>query len=289
MAAKLPVIGGKTDTASVMSFGFDPYISEKSPYHGAYCAVVESVARLVAAGVPWRRARLSFQEYFRRMGPDAESWGIPFSALLGAYRAQIGLGVAAIGGKDSMSGTFEGEGMPRMDVPPTLISFAIAPYRASKLCHGRVQAPGSRRLPARAGAWPVTCCRPNSRLPRFSMRRSSCLDGRRRQHICGGLRRHCGGCRQILLWQYDWLPVRRAHGRRRSHAQASRRASCRDRQRPRQGSAARSHHRRKIHILQRGANPTRPAGKRMERAAGARVSTKPKCEPELAAQKPPLT
>ncbi len=142
MAAKLPVIGGKTDTASVMSFGFDPYISEKSPYHGAYCAVVESVARLVAAGVPWRRARLSFQEYFRRMGPDAESWGIPFSALLGAYRAQIGLGVAAIGGKDSMSGTFEGEGMPRMDVPPTLISFAIAPYRASKLVTAEFKRPG---------------------------------------------------------------------------------------------------------------------------------------------------
>lgn len=133
MAAKLPVGEGKTDTASVMSFGFDPYISEKSPYHGAYCAVVESAARLAAAGVPWRRARLSFQEYFRRMGSDAEGWGVPFSALLGAYRAQLGLGIAAIGGKDSMSGTFEGEGMPRMDVPPTLVSFAIAPYRASKL------------------------------------------------------------------------------------------------------------------------------------------------------------
>ena len=125
MAAKLPVEGGETDTASVMAFGFDPYMSEKSPYHCAYCAVVESLSRLAAAGVPWRRARLSFQEYFRRMGGaaasgaaasgDSEGWGVPFSALLGAYRAQLGLGVAAIGGKDSMSGTFEGAGMPRMD------------------------------------------------------------------------------------------------------------------------------------------------------------------------------
>jgi len=142
MAAKLPVPGGKTDTASVMSFGFDPYISEKSPYHGAYCAVVESLARLAAAGVPWRRARLSFQEYFRRMGADPEGWGVPASALLGAYRAQIGLGVAAIGGKDSMSGTFEAPGMPRMDVPPTLVSFAVAPHKASKLITPEFKRPG---------------------------------------------------------------------------------------------------------------------------------------------------
>jgi phosphoribosylformylglycinamidine synthase len=142
MAAKLPVPGGKTDIASVMSFGFDPYISEKSPYHGAYCTVVESAARLAAAGVPFRAARMSFQEYFRRMGSDAEGWGIPFSALLGAYRAQLVLGIAAIGGKDSMSGTFEGEGMPRMDVPPTLVSFAIAPYRASKLVTPEFKRPG---------------------------------------------------------------------------------------------------------------------------------------------------
>ncbi len=133
MAAKLPLEHGETDTASVMAFGFDPYLSEKSPYHGAYCAVVESAARLVASGADYRSARLSFQEYFRRMGADAEGWGVPLSALLGAYRAQLGLRIAAIGGKDSMSGTFEGKDVGRIDVPPTLVSFAVAPHRASKL------------------------------------------------------------------------------------------------------------------------------------------------------------
>ena len=124
MAAKIPVPGGMTDTVSFMSFGFDPYISEQSPYHGAVCAVVESVARLVAIGADYRGVRLTFQEYFERMR-DAASWGKPFAALLGAFEAQMALGVPAIGGKDSMSGTFKD-----MHVPPTLVSFAVSTARA---------------------------------------------------------------------------------------------------------------------------------------------------------------
>jgi len=119
MAAKLPV-SGETATCSGMAWGFNPYISEKSCFHGAYLAVVESVCRLVAAGFPLQNAYLSFQEYFERMG-SPESWGKPCASLLGALTAQLGLGVAAIGGKDSMSGSFE-----QLHVPPTLVSFATA-------------------------------------------------------------------------------------------------------------------------------------------------------------------
>lgn len=119
MVHALPVPGG-TDTCSFMSFGYNPHISEKSPYHGAYLAVVESVAALVAAGSPVKGIYLSFQEFFPKPGSDAKRWGLPLAAVLGAYRAQMELGYAAIGGKDSMSGTFE-----HLDVPPTLISFAV--------------------------------------------------------------------------------------------------------------------------------------------------------------------
>ena len=127
MAAKLPV-AGETDTCSVMAYGFDPYLCEKSPYHGAVASVVESVARLAASGADWRQAYLTFQEYFERTKNDPSRWGKPMAALLGAFNAQLGLGLAAIGGKDSMSGTFE-----NLDVPPTLVSFAIAPFNASRV------------------------------------------------------------------------------------------------------------------------------------------------------------
>lgn len=120
MVHSLPVPGG-TETCSFMSFGYNPFISEKSPYHGAYLAVVESVARLVAAGASTKRVYLGLQEFFPKPGADPRRWGLPFAAALGAYRAQMELGIAAIGGKDSMSGTFE-----RLDVPPTLVSFAVA-------------------------------------------------------------------------------------------------------------------------------------------------------------------
>ncbi len=120
MVAKLPVPKGKTDTVTMMSYGFDPYLSSWSPYHGAMYAVLESVARIVASGGDYSKIRFTFQEYFRRMTEDPHRWSQPFAALLGAYRAQLGFGLPSIGGKDSMSGTFND-----IDVPPTLVSFAV--------------------------------------------------------------------------------------------------------------------------------------------------------------------
>ena len=120
MAAKLPVLRGKTDAITLMSYGFDPYLSSWSPYHGAIYAVTESMAKIVAAGGDYKNIHFTFQEYFRRMTSEPERWSQPFAALLGAYDAQIGYGLASIGGKDSMSGTFQD-----IDVPPTLVSFAV--------------------------------------------------------------------------------------------------------------------------------------------------------------------
>ncbi|MEI3526007.1 MAG: phosphoribosylformylglycinamidine synthase [Eubacteriales bacterium] len=120
MVAKLPVLKGKTDVVTMMSYGFDPYLSSWSPYHGAVYAVIESVARIVAAGGDYSKIRFTFQEYFRRMTEDPHRWSQPFAALLGAYSAQLGFGLPSIGGKDSMSGTFN-----EIDVPPTLVSFAV--------------------------------------------------------------------------------------------------------------------------------------------------------------------
>lgn len=120
MIAKLPVLKGKTDTVTMMSYGFDPYLSKWSPYHGAVYAVTESMAKIVASGGDFSKIRFTFQEYFRRMTSDPERWSQPFAALLGAYDAQIGFGLPSIGGKDSMSGTFND-----IDVPPTLVSFAV--------------------------------------------------------------------------------------------------------------------------------------------------------------------
>ena len=120
MVAKLPVLTGDCDTVTMMSYGFDPYLSTWSPYHGAIYAVTESVAKIVAAGGDYTKIRFTFQEYFRRMTEDPHRWSQPFAALLGAYNAQLGFGLPSIGGKDSMSGTFED-----IDVPPTLVSFAV--------------------------------------------------------------------------------------------------------------------------------------------------------------------
>ena len=125
MAAKLPVRNGTTDTVTMMSYGFDPYLSSWSPFHGAVYAVVSSVARIVAAGGDFKRIRFTFQEYFKRMTQDARRWGAPFAALLGAYQAQLGFGLPSIGGKDSMSGTFQDEEHGEINVPPTLVSFAV--------------------------------------------------------------------------------------------------------------------------------------------------------------------
>ena len=120
MVAKVPVQNGTTNTVTMISYGFDPYLSSWSPYHGAAYAVTESVARIVAAGGDYKKIRFTFQEYFRRMTEDPKRWSQPFAALLGAYAAQMGFGLPSIGGKDSMSGTFND-----IDVPPTLVSFAV--------------------------------------------------------------------------------------------------------------------------------------------------------------------
>lgn len=120
MAAKIPLLKGETTTGTLMSYGYNPTVAKWSPFHSAVYAVVESVAKIVAGGGDYDSVRLTFQEYFERLGEDSHRWGKPFSALLGAYLAQIELGTAAIGGKDSMSGTFKD-----LDVPPTLVSFAV--------------------------------------------------------------------------------------------------------------------------------------------------------------------
>ncbi len=139
MVAKLPVLCGKTDTVTMMSFGFDPYLSSWSPYHGAIYAVVESMARIVASGGDPSRIRFTFQEYFRRMSQEPGRWSQPFAALLGAYDAQIGLQLPSIGGKDSMSGTFND-----IDVPPTLVSFAVDIGAQGHIVTPELKKPGSR-------------------------------------------------------------------------------------------------------------------------------------------------
>ena len=139
MAAKLPVLSGNTSTCSLMSWGANPYIAEKSPYHGAVIAVVSSVAKLVATGGSRKNVWLSLQEFFPRTNNDPKRWGMPFEALLGAFDAQLGLGIAAIGGKDSMSGTFEA-----IDVPPTLISFACGITNAQRVLSPEFKSAGDR-------------------------------------------------------------------------------------------------------------------------------------------------
>ena len=128
MVAKLPVLNGECDTVSMMSYGFDPYLSSWSPFHGSVYAVLSSVAKIVAAGGDHTKIRFTFQEFFRRLGNDPKRWGEPLVALLGAYDAQIKLGLPSIGGKDSMSGTFND-----IDVPPTLVSFAVDLARAGEI------------------------------------------------------------------------------------------------------------------------------------------------------------
>jgi phosphoribosylformylglycinamidine synthase len=139
MVAKIPLDAGSTDDATAMSFGFDPYLSSESPYLGAMYAVAHSVVKSVCMGVDYRDIRLSFQEYFERLGDSPLKWGKPLAALLGAYKAQRELAVAAIGGKDSMSGTFKD-----LHVPPTLISFVCAPVKASKVVSAELRTVGAK-------------------------------------------------------------------------------------------------------------------------------------------------
>ncbi len=137
MAHKISVEKQDTDTCSLMAWGYNPYIAEKSPYHSAYLAVVESVSKLIASGADRRDVYLTFQEYFEKLGRDSRRWGKPLAALLGAFKAQKGLGMAAIGGKDSMSGTFE-----NLTVPPTLVSFAVTTASLDEITSGDFKAPG---------------------------------------------------------------------------------------------------------------------------------------------------
>ncbi len=137
MVHKISLEKGHTDDCSVMSWGYNPFITEKSPYHGAYLAVVESASKLIAAGASFEDVYLTFQEYFLRVGKDAKRWGQPTAALLGAFKAQMDLKIAAIGGKDSMSGTFED-----IDVPPTLVSFAVTTDKIPNIVSNEFKAPG---------------------------------------------------------------------------------------------------------------------------------------------------
>ena len=139
MVAKLPVLKGTCDTVTMMSYGFDPYLSSWSPYHGAIYAVIESVAKIVAAGGDFNKIRFTYQEYFRRMTEDPSRWSQPFAALLGAYNAQLGFGLPSIGGKDSMSGTFN-----EIDVPPTLVSFAVDVAKEADIITPELKAAGNK-------------------------------------------------------------------------------------------------------------------------------------------------
>ncbi len=139
MVAKLPVLSGKTDTVTMMSYGFDPYLSSWSPYHGAAFAVTESVARIVAAGGDYRKLHFTFQEYFKRMTEDPQRWSQPFTALLGAFDAQLKFGIASIGGKDSMSGSFN-----EINVPPTLVSFAVDVAKLSDVVTPELKTAGNK-------------------------------------------------------------------------------------------------------------------------------------------------
>ncbi|MCL2593509.1 MAG: phosphoribosylformylglycinamidine synthase, partial [Defluviitaleaceae bacterium] len=138
MAAKVPVLYGETNSATIMSYGFDPVVSEWSPFHGAMCAVIDSINKIVATGGNPAKIRLSFQEYFEKLGEDAVKWGKPFSALLGALTAQIKLSAPSIGGKDSMSGSFKD-----IDVPPTLVSFAVNVALASDIISPEFKSAGN--------------------------------------------------------------------------------------------------------------------------------------------------
>ncbi|RCW50774.1 MULTISPECIES: phosphoribosylformylglycinamidine synthase [unclassified Halanaerobium] len=139
MAAKIPLIKGETNTATIMSYGYNPKLTTWSPFHGALYAVIESIAKITAAGGDYRNIRFTFQEYFERLYDNPERWGKPFSALLGAYFAQKRFGLPAVGGKDSMSGTFKD-----MDVPPTLVSFAVCTADANKIISAEFKEEGSR-------------------------------------------------------------------------------------------------------------------------------------------------
>lgn len=177
MVAKLPVFG-ETTTASAMAWGFNPYIMEQNQFTGAYLSVVESLSKLVAAGFEHEKAYLSFQEYFEKLRDEPERWGKPMAAVLGALMAQVDLGAGAIGGKDSMSGTFE-----QLDVPPTLISFAVAVGNMKRATSPEFKGAGHRVIriapryqPTASHRTRIRCwrCSPQSRSSPISAMRWPC-------------------------------------------------------------------------------------------------------------------
>ena len=139
MVQKISVEKKHTDDCSVMSWGYNPFITEKSPYHGAYLAVIESVSKVISTGASFEDMYLTFQEYFARPGRDSKRWGQPLSALLGAFKAQLELGIGSIGGKDSMSGSFE-----KLDVPPTLVSFAVTTDKIKNIISPEFKSAGNK-------------------------------------------------------------------------------------------------------------------------------------------------
>lgn len=139
MVAKIPVLNGESKDATIMSYGFNPDLGVWSPYHMAYYSIIEAVTKLAAVGGDYRKARLTLQEYFEKLGKSPERWGKPFAALLGAYQAQIDLGIPAIGGKDSMSGSFGS-----LDVPPTLVAFAVGVEKAKNIISAEIKEVGSK-------------------------------------------------------------------------------------------------------------------------------------------------
>ena len=155
MVAKVPVLKGETNSATIMTFGYNPEISKWSPYHGSTYAIIESVSKAVALGADYKTIYLTFQEYFERLGNDKKRWGQPFAALLGAYKTQLELKIAAIGGKDSMSGSFN-----ELDVPPTLTSFAVAPVKADCVVSQELKQSGSKLML-------FTVERDENQLPKF--------------------------------------------------------------------------------------------------------------------------
>lgn len=144
MAAKIPILGRETETCSIMSWGFDPNISQRSTFDGGYCAVVESLCKVVATGGNLSHCWLTLQEYFGKPEDDARRWGLPFGALLGALTAELDFGVAAVGGKDSMSGSFRSSEGENLDVPPTLVSFAVSVSDVRRVISPEFKAAGSR-------------------------------------------------------------------------------------------------------------------------------------------------
>ena len=141
MVQKISVEEKHTDDCSLMSWGYNPFISEKSPFHGAYLAVVESVSKLIATGAKFEDVYLTFQEYFERLRREPSRWGKPLAALLGAFKAQMELGIGSIGGKDSMSGSFES-----MDVPPTLVSFAVTTEKVKDIVPNHFKSAGNKLI-----------------------------------------------------------------------------------------------------------------------------------------------